>query len=45
MLIGADADLATVQKLAGHSQASTTAGYDRRGERAKREAVGRLHMA
>lgn len=45
MLIGAGADLLTVQKLAGHRRASTTAGYDRRGERAKRDAVGRLHLA
>jgi hypothetical protein len=28
----------------GHASASTTAGYDRRGERAKREAVKKLNV-
>jgi hypothetical protein len=32
------ADLATVQKPAGHPDPATTARYDRRGERAMREA-------
>jgi hypothetical protein len=38
------ADLATVQKLMGHANANTTAGYDRRGEQAKRSAVKKLHV-
>ncbi|MFO7632501.1 MAG: tyrosine-type recombinase/integrase, partial [Caldilinea sp.] len=42
-LLDAGADLATVQKLMGHSDANTTVGYDRRGEHAKHSAVRKLH--
>lgn len=43
-LIDAGADIATVQKILGHASINTTARYDRRPEKRKREAVDRVHV-
>jgi integrase/recombinase XerD len=43
-LLDLGVDLATVQKMAGHASASTTAGYDRRDRGVQRRAATLLHV-
>jgi integrase len=43
-LLDQGVDLVTVQRIAGHASPTTTAKYDRRDERAKRAAGGRLNL-
>jgi integrase/recombinase XerD len=43
-LLDLGVDIATVQKMVGHSSPQTTARYDRRPEAARRHAAGLLHV-
>lgn len=43
-MLDSGVDIVTVQKLMGHASTETTAGYDRRDSRAKKDAANRLHV-
>jgi len=43
-LLNHDPDLVTVHTLRSHPTVPTTAPHDRRGKRAKKQAVGTLHV-